>query len=80
MSDVYHPMTVSIEGRNTAAFYVDSSAILGDHVTLLIQYLSGEWRAPLRWSLDIPSGCRALNPGSRQLTFHCAEGLRQISL
>jgi len=78
MSDVYHPLALSLEGRKTSAFYVDSSAILGNHVMLLIQNRDGEWRAPLRWSLEIPEGCRALNPSTRRLTFHCDDGLRQV--
>jgi hypothetical protein len=80
MSDVYHPLALSIEGRRTAAFYVDSSAILGNHVMLLVQDREGEWRAPLRWSLEIPDGCRTMNPGSESLFFHCDDGLRQIRL
>ncbi len=78
MTDVYHPLTISIHGRTTAAFYVDSSAILGNLVTLLIQAPDGDWKAPLRWSLEIPEGCRTMNPGRESVTFHCVDGLRQV--
>lgn len=82
--EVFGSQSFTVVGKRVSeeylALYSDSSLMVGPQVSLLVE-VDGKLRSPIKWSLEIPEGCRALNPrvlmGKLNFVFQCSENSGQ---
>ncbi len=78
LSEMYRPVTYKRDGEQSAALYVDSTAVTANRV-YLFEEQAGKLVSSIKNSLVVPANCKAMDPtfsagsGTHEFVFLCLE-------
>lgn len=80
----HYPIVVKNADRNIPAFYVDSTQIASRNIYLIV-YENLNLIAPIRFNINIPNNCKAMNPivsdlGEYEYVLKCLTGEDNVEL